>query len=72
MGFVVSDMEDYELLEFLNKGSYGQIYKARRLEDDMIVVIKRVALGNDADDESLNEVLCVVDVRWLSSSRWRS
>lgn len=32
--------DDYKLLEFLGKGSYGQVYKAKRLLDNQIVAIK--------------------------------
>jgi len=37
-----SSAADFELLGKLGEGAYGQVYKAKRLEDDRVYVIKRV------------------------------
>ncbi|MEI6218274.1 MAG: serine/threonine-protein kinase, partial [bacterium] len=35
-------VDDYELLDGLDKGGFGEVYRARRVRDDRIVAIKRL------------------------------
>lgn len=52
-------MEDYEVLSVLGKGSYGKIYKATRKSDGLVCVIKQIGLEGLSPEEradTLNEV----------------
>jgi serine/threonine protein kinase len=54
-----SSVSDFELLSKIGEGTFGQVYKARRLEDGRIYVIKRVLIQDLPRSEQLaaiNEV----------------
>ena len=35
-------MRNYELIEELGKGTYSEVYRARRLDDNQIVAVRQV------------------------------
>ena len=53
----------YELLELLGKGSYGLVYKARRLTDSELMAVKLISLDEKLDDlDELREEIRILQV----------
>jgi serine/threonine-protein kinase BUR1 len=45
----VSPFEDYDVLNKVGEGTFGEVYKARRKKDDMIVALKRILTAEHKD-----------------------
>lgn len=45
----MSNLEKYQKLEKLGEGTYGVVYKARNLETDETVAIKKIRLEKEDD-----------------------
>lgn len=61
-----SSVSDFELLSKIGEGTFGQVYKARRLEDGRIYVIKRVLI----QDLPRSEQLAAINEVRLRGVRW--
>ena len=42
-------MENYEKIEKIGEGTYGVVYKARSIRDNLTVALKRIRLDQDEE-----------------------
>jgi NIMA (never in mitosis gene a)-related kinase len=61
-----SKLDDFETLSRLGAGSFGTVYKVKRVVDDQIYVIKNVRiaeLGFKEQSEAINEVQILAQLK---------
>eukprot|EP00002_Diphylleia_rotans_P034035 TRINITY_DN7283_c0_g1_i3.p1 TRINITY_DN7283_c0_g1~~TRINITY_DN7283_c0_g1_i3.p1 ORF type:complete len:950 (-),score=201.46 TRINITY_DN7283_c0_g1_i3:308-3157(-) len=59
-------LKEYEVIQFIGKGTYGTVHKARRIADGLVCVIKKINLEGMKDEEqkeALNEVLVLCRIQ---------
>ena len=59
-------IDQYEIVEYINGGAFGHVYKANRLSDEQVVVIKRVQICRETEQgikDAYNEIQILQNVQ---------
>merc|ERR1712196_1577 len=51
-----SKVSDFEKIKLIGRGAYGEVFKVRRKEDDLMYVIKRISLGELDEKEQMDAI----------------
>ena len=64
--FVLRNVNEYEKLNRVGEGTYGVVYRARHIETNKIVALKRVRMEEEKDGlpvSSLREINILLNIR---------